>query len=296
MHKPKVVAVVGPTASGKTDLAITLAKQFNGEVISCDSRQVYRNLDIGTAKVTDTEMDGVPHHLLDVADVTETYTANDFKQAAEQTIADIINRGKLPIVAGGTFFYLDQLRGKNLGPAVAINKRLRQELETLSTTELYQQVVLLDPQRATSIDKHNRRRLIRTLEIINHLGKVPESPEPESPYQWLVVGIEIEKTALLKRLKQRAKDWLSSGIMAETKWLLAKVSPARFKEFGFEYTITKACIDGEITEAELEERFVEKNWQYAKRQLTWLKRDQDIVWFKPNQTAAVTQCVSDWLS
>ena len=181
-EKPKILVVVGPTASGKTGLAIELAKRFNGEVISADSRQVYRGLDIGTAKTTKEEMDGVPHHLIDVADPKEVYNASDFKQGAEAAIADIVARGKLPIVAGGTFFYVDILLGRVALPDVPPNEQLRKKLEEKSAAELYQELQAKDPRRAAEIDPQNKRRVIRALEIARELDYVQLATKLTSPF------------------------------------------------------------------------------------------------------------------
>ncbi len=295
MKKPKVVSVVGPTASGKTDLAVALAEKYNGEVISCDSRQVYRHLDIGTAKVTEEEMHGVPHHLLDVVNVLETYTAADFKSDANSAIADVLARSKTPIIAGGTFFYLDQLRGRGVGPEVPTNESLRETLEELSTEALFTQLQEKDPVRAGSIDPKNKRRLIRALEIIDTLGTVPEMSDSESEFDWFIIGIDVPKNELCARFRKRAQHWLETGIVDETKWLLSQINDARFKEFGFEYTVTKGYVDGTTSEEELKQRFIEKNWQYAKRQLTWLKRDNDIRWYKTEQLPTAIKDVGAFL-
>ena len=296
MMKPKVVAVVGPTASGKTSLSILIAKHFNGEVISCDSRQVYKNLDIGTAKVTNEEMNGVPHHLIDVADVEKTFTAADFKQNAEAAINSIIDNKKVPIVAGGTFFYLDQLRGKGIGPAVPKNEQLRAMLEVKSAEQLYENLLEVDPERATTIDRHNKRRLIRSLEITEALGRVPKAIKVESSYDWLIIGIKSEKETLMKRYRFRVQHWLESGIVEETKWLMDQVSPERFEEFGFEYTVTRDYIEQKISLEDLKTQYVQKNWQYAKRQLTWLKRDENIEWFSTDDSHKIKARVASFLS
>lgn len=297
MSKPKVIAVVGPTASGKTSLSIQLAKQFNGEVISADSRQVYKGLDIGTGKITGEEMDGVPHHLIDVAEIDEVYTGADFVRQAAAAIDSINRRGCLPIIAGGTFFYVDLLRGKHQAAPVAANDALREKLEHLSTIELVELLEQKDSRRAATIDQHNRRRLIRALEIIETLGSVPEQTVVESDYDWLVVGIDIEKEQLRQKFETRIVAWLKAGFKAEVEQLQADgVTDTRFQEFGFEYTLMLEHIRGHISEAELVEKFVQKNWQYAKRQLTWLKRDNEIVWVKPENFSEIFRLVEQFIA
>ncbi len=295
MTKPPVIAIVGPTASGKTSLAIELAKKYGGEIISADSRQVYRGLDIGTGKVTPKEMAGIPHHLLDVADPSEAYTAIDFKRDATAAIESIIMRKKLPIIAGGTFFYLDLLRGKNNSAPVPPNQKLRQELEKLSTTELFEKLQASDPKRADSIDPQNKRRLIRSLEIVDTLGSVPPVQGAESPYDWLIIGTDVQKEDLRDKFQKRIKQWLQNGFAAEVEKVHKNLSAERFAELGFEYTLMKERLDQNIDEEELIERFVQKNWQYAKRQLTWLKRDNEVVWVKPEDDMKTEQVIDSFL-
>ncbi len=296
--KPKIIALVGPTASGKTALAVELAKRFNGEVISADSRQVYRGLDIGSGKVTEAEMAGIPHHLLDVAELTDTYTAADFVRDSKAAIADIISRGKIPIIAGGTFFYLDLLRGKMQTAAVEPNPTLQAELEKLSTEELSQKLMAADPDRAATIDHSNRRRLIRSLEIIDSLGKVPAVQSLPSDYDWLVFGIEIDKEILNQRIEKRIHDRLKNGMIEEVQNLLAaEVDAKRLEDFGLEYRYLTKYLLQEISYEEMVEQLFAKSRQFAKRQRTWLKRDSSIIWKQfPVTVEQVETEVTEFLS
>ena len=295
-QKEKIVVVVGPTASGKTDLAITIAEQFTGEVISADSRQVYRGLDVGTAKVTVEEMRGVPHHLIDVADVTEVFTVTDFKAQTEATITDITNRSKLPIIAGGTFFYVDALLGKTGTAAVPPNPELRADLEQESTPGLFAKLQTLDPNRAAAIDEHNPRRLIRAIEIATALGTVPKATTGDLPYETLIIGIDVDREELRARIEARAPQWLKDGLVEEICGLLETgVTRERLHEIGFEYQVGLELVDSQITEEEFLVKIVQKNWQYAKRQLTWLKRDPDIEWYARDQTDDVLNRVQQFL-
>ncbi len=296
MRKPKVIAIVGPTASGKTSLSIEIAKRYAGEVISADSRQVYKGLDIGTGKVTTEEMQGIQHHLIDVAAPTETYTAADFDRDASKAISEIVNRHHLPIVAGGTFFYLDLLRGKSSTAPVEPNPELRSYLESKDTAKLLELLEQADKERAKTIDPNNRRRLIRALEIVEALGKVPKTQPKESPYDWLIIGVEVEKKQLLINYAKRIEQWLKTGCKEEVEQLLASgLTRERLRELGFEYSLMLSYIEKETTKTELEERFVQKNWQYAKRQLTWLKRDQEIIWCDPNDTDRIFKLAENFL-
>jgi len=297
MSKPKVIAVVGPTAAGKTSFSIQIAKHVDGEVISADSRQIYRGMDIGTSKVTSEEMDGIPHHLLDVADPMEVYTATDFTRDAKRAIANIASRDKTPIIAGGTFFYLDLLRGKMQAAPVEPDQALRSRLEKYTNEELLQLLETKDARRAADIDPYNRRRLIRSLEIIETLGSVPPVKPVESDYEWLIFGVTREKEELRERFRARAELWLQDGFQREVERLLEEgVTRARFLEIGFEYTLMLQLMDKEMTETDFVDRFEEKNWQYAKRQLTWLQKDDQIHWVKPADIESVLATVDNFLA
>ena len=279
MQKPKIIAVVGPTASGKTALAVEIAKRVSGEVISADSRQVYRGLDIGSGKVTQSEMRGVPHHLIDIADIDYRYTGADFVGDAKAAIADIVSRGKVPIIAGGTFFYLDLLRGKLQAAEVPPNLELQAELEKLTTTELFSRLETADKERAATIEPGNRRRLIRALEIIASLGAVPKSTQSESEYDWLIFGIDIDRETLNARIKERMFERLKHGMREEVENLLAQGANAeRLVDFGLEYRFLTRNIKKEIPYEIMTEKLYTKIKQFAKRQRTWLKRDQEIIW------------------
>jgi tRNA dimethylallyltransferase len=297
VKKPKIIVIVGPTGSGKTALSLLLAKQFDGEVINADSRQVYKGLDIGTEKITQDEMDGVPHHLLDVVSITKTYTAADFKRDAENAIKNILSRGKVPIIAGGTFFYIDTLLGKMSNAQVAPNPELRAVLEQKSTEELFLELKEKDPRRAEAIDKDNKRRLVRALEIIEAIDHVPVfEVQTESSYEALILGLEVDPVLLRTKLRTRAEAALTKGLVEETKKLLGSgVSKERLLEIGHEYKLVLTYLDGTITDAELIQKCEEKNWQYAKRQRMWLKRDKTIEWFHPEDTSAIVSKVTEFL-
>jgi tRNA dimethylallyltransferase len=278
---PKVIAIVGPTSAGKTSLSIELAKIFNGEVISADSRQVYRGLDIGSGKVTNEEMGGITHHLIDVADPKDVYTAADFLRDAKAAIDNIVSRGKLPIIAGGTFFYLDLLKGKMNIAEVAPNPTLQAKLEKMTTDELSVQLIKQDKERAANIDHKNRRRLVRALEIIDSIGKVPEPVETVSDYDWLTIGIDIEKEILNERIEKRIHLRLENGMIEEVdKLITGGLSINRLQDFGLEYRYLTKYLIKELSYEETVNQLFAKSRQFAKRQKTWLKRDQSIIWKK----------------
>tara|TARA_B100000508_G_scaffold135561_1_gene127521 strand:+ start:1817 stop:2713 length:897 start_codon:yes stop_codon:yes gene_type:complete len=297
MQKPKVIAIVGPTSSGKTSLSIEIAKKFNGEVISADSRQVYKGMDIGTGKVTTEEMGDVPHHLLDVVEPMNVYTAADFERDSLATTEDIVSRNRLPVFAGGTFFYLDILRGKMQPAPVEPNPTLRAELEKLSDQELLEKLQASDPKRAESIDPDNRRRIIRSLEIIDALGAVPKPVVTDSQYDWLILGIDIEKEKLHHNIHARLLQRIEEGMIEEAKRLHQEgISFERMDELGLEYRYLAKLLKKEITEEEMIPELETKIKQFAKRQLTWLKRDKEIVWVEPKNYEVIFRLVADFLS
>jgi tRNA dimethylallyltransferase len=297
MPKPKVIAIVGPTASGKTSLSIQIAKACNGEVISADSRQVYRGMDLGTGKVTPEEMDGVKHHLLDIADPMDIYTGVDFKRDALVALNEIVRQKHLPIIAGGTFFYLELLRGSMQAAPVQPNPAFRKTLEPFSNEELLDLLRKKDARRADTIDPDNRRRLERSLEIIHTLGEVPEVKKTESHYDWLLLGVDIAKETLHQNIHTRLHTRLDQGMIAEVQSLLdSGVTPKRLDDLGLEYRFILRYIQQEITYEEMCEQIATKSKQFAKRQLTWLKRDQEIVWCDPTDRKAISETVQNFLS
>lgn len=295
VNKPKILVIVGPTASGKTSLSIKLAQKFNGEIISADSRQVYRGLDLGTGKVTLAEMDGIHHHLLDVADPKDTYTATDYVRDADTAIADIVARQKLPIVVGGSFLYIDMLLGKITTPDVPPNESLRIQLETLSTEELATRLEALDPRRFEDIDQNNRPRLIRAIEIATELGSVPPS-NPVLKYDALTLGISISQETLYKNIHDRLRARLEIGMIEEVKGLhLQGLSFERMEELGLEYRYIAKFLQGSMTFEEMRDAIETKSRQYAKRQMTWLKRDGSIVWVKPEEMERIEGLVDGFI-
>lgn len=294
--KPKIIVVVGPTASGKTSLSIELAKMFDGEVISADSRQVYKALDIGTEKVSKDDMEDIPHHLIDVVDINTVYNVSDFKRDASLSIEKITKKKKLPIVAGGTFFYIDALLGRIATPEVPPDLQLRAHLEEMSIESLHHSLEELDPARAFEIGPHNKRRIIRALEIVKSLGKVPAETQQECPFEVLMIGIAVDKKVLRERIAKRAQEALTRGLVVETQKILGSgTSRERLSEIGLEYRLVMDYLDGNLTDLELIQKMEEKNWQYAKRQRTWLKRDLSIKWFERTDIGSITDTVQSFL-
>lgn len=278
------VAIVGPTSSGKTDWAIRVAQACNGEVISADSRQVYRGLDIGSGKVTPEETQGIPHHLLDVADVRTVYTASDFKQDATRVHEDIRKRGRTPIIAGGTFFYVEVLRGTMHPAPVPPDPALRASLEPYSDEDLFTQLRERDPKRAETIDPHNRRRLLRALEIVASMGAVPEPEATPPPADWCTIGIDVPPDVLSNRIYTRLTERLEHGMIDEVRSLVEGGVPyQRLDDLGLEYRYVAKHLQGELTYDELVATLHTRIKQFAKRQRTWLRRDTSITWFTREQ-------------
>jgi tRNA dimethylallyltransferase len=276
--KPKLITIVGPTASGKTSLSIQLAQKYNGEIISADSRQVYRGLDLGTGKITREEMCGIPHHLLDVAEPTSVYTVANFVHDGRKAINEIVARQHLPIIAGGTFLYTDALLGDVSTPEVPPNENLRKTLETRSLETLFSELHNKDPQRAQTIDRKNKRRLIRALEIVDALGVVPKT-EVHELYDVLRIGIHRSKETLEQNIHKRLMTRLEHGMIEEVHTLHAQgLTYERMEELGLEYRYIARYLQGQLSYEDMVHELETKIRQYAKRQMTWLKRDTRIIW------------------
>ncbi len=266
-----LICVVGPTASGKSARAVALAKELDGEVISVDSRQVYRMLDIGTEKTSAEEMDGIPHHLIDICDPRDSYSAADFVRDTTRLIAEIASRGKRPILAGGTHFYFEALL-YGLPETNPVDQEQRRRLETLSTEELVARLQASDPRRAERIDVHNRRRLIRALEIVAEHGHVPErdTTHPLYDIEWIVINPE--RDVLRERIGVRLESAFARGLVDEVEKVRAYVGDIRLNELGLEYRVIGEYLRGERTEESLLPTLNTKLWHYARHQKAWLRK------------------------
>ena len=267
----QILCVVGPTASGKSARAVVEALARGGEVISVDSRQVYRGLDIGTEKISREEMRDVPHHLIDIREVSEPYSAADFAEDAARLIVEISARGKLPILVGGTSFYFDAL----LRPLIAETRPdplLRAQLEARSNHELYMEIQETDPRRARELDPMNRRRLIRALEIIETHGHVPERQGHNDTYdtEWIILDLSREE--LRSRIDARLEKAFTRGLVEEVKRVAERISVEGLNELGLEYRIVGEYLRGERNEDSMFPALSAKLWQYARRQKAWLRK------------------------
>ena len=306
--KPKVLAIVGPNASGKSDLAVQLAHKFNGEIISADSRQVYRGLDLSSGKVPGKwrirgfnrryEYQDIPHHLVDIVSPRKSFTVQQYKKKAQRALQDILQRGKLPIVAGGTGFYVDALLYDFQIPEAPPNKQLRKELESLTTEQLMHRLSALDPNRARSIDAKNRRRIIRAIEIVVSIhSPVPQIDlfNKESPYNLLKIGIELPKGELKRKIAARLDRRIKDGMIEEVKRThLLGVSWERLKSMGLEFHHIIQHIKGEIPKEEMVTLIETKDHQFSRKQMVWFKRDKNTIWI--DVPAKASPLVQDFLS
>lgn len=301
----KVIAIVGPTAVGKTSLSIELAKRFNGEIISGDSMQVYRGLDIGTAKVTLAEMDGIPHHLIDVRDIDEKYSAADFQKAGRQAIEEISQRGKLPIVVGGTGLYIQSLLwdyklGSEGEPE---DDSLREKYESFAEKNgnraLWEQLQTVDPLAAEKIHFNNRKKMIRALEVFEATGHSILEPkeQPQKIYDSFLIGLNTDRAYLYQRINQRVDLMVTEGLLEEAKRLseTPNVQAAQgigYKEL-FPYFTGISSLDEALDEVKLHSR------RYAKRQLTWFHNRMSVHWYdlvqQPDAIIEIESAITKWL-
>lgn len=294
LDKVKIIAVVGPTAVGKTALGIELAKRFNGEIISGDSQQVYRHLDIGTAKATLEEQAEAPHHLIDVREVDEAYSAYDFVKEASAAIEDITSRGKLPIIVGGTGLYLQSLlEGYHLGGQVNQEEVLayRQELEQLADAVLFDKIV----EQGIEIPELNRRRAIRALELAT-FGQDLENKE--TPYEALLIGLNDDRQVLYERINHRVDVMVEKGLLDEAKWLYDNhrdVQAARaigYKEL-FPYFAGQASLEESV------DKLKQNTRRFAKRQLTWFRNRMAVSFYMVSESDVkkqINKAVQDFLA
>ena len=289
-EKTKIIAVVGPTASGKTALSIALAKKYNGEIISCDSMQIYRGMDIGTAKPDMEERDGIVHHMFDVVDPADTYSCADYVRDTKEKIADITSRGRVPIICGGTGLYLDSLlRGGNFEVTDTLPE-YRAELEKIALTDGNQRVhdmlAAVDPESAEAIHPNNLKRVIRALEIYKSCG-VPksvldkESRKPESEYDALVIGLRFtDREALYERINRRVDIMLDMGLEEETRRLLSEGvfdgNGTAAQAIGYKELL--GYINGNMSLEEAKDELKTASRRYAKRQMTWFTAHSNVNW------------------
>lgn len=284
--KPKVIVICGPTASGKTALSIELAKRINGEIISADSMQIYKDMNIGSAKPTSEEMQGIKHYLLDFVNPNERFSVADFKLQAEEAIKDILEKGKIPIVVGGTGLYVNSLIYNIEYANVEFDEKYRAKLEEIYIDKgldyLYNEALKIDPEAMETISKNDKKRIMRVLEIYNETGKTKTEQEKESrkelQYDYHVFTLNMERDILYDRINKRVDLMIEQGLIDEVKFLIEK-----YKEFptamqGLGYKEVKSYLDLELTYDEMVEKIKMETRRYAKRQITWFKKNKETIW------------------
>ena len=286
--KPKVIVIVGPTASGKTALSIELAKRINGEIVSCDSMQIYKDMTIGSAKPTVEEMQGIKHYLIDCVSPSKRYSVAEYKKQAEEAIEEIIKKGKTPIVVGGTGLYVDSLIYNTQYTDMEFDKSYREKLEKQAETaegldELYEEAKKIDNVACEKISKTDKKRIIRILEIFNKTGKTKtrldeESRANEPKYDYKVFAIDIKRDILYDRINKRVDQMLEMGLIEEVKFILNKYDefPTAMQAIGYKEVVE--FLDNKISYDEMVEKIKQETRRYAKRQLTWFRKNKEIVW------------------
>lgn len=306
MDKPanRIVMIVGPTAVGKSDLGIYLAQQLQGEVINGDAYQIYRHMNIGTAKIMPDEMGGIPHHLLDIVDPQMAYSVAKFKVAAEAAITDVSSRRHLPILVGGTGFYLNSLRlnlplgGK--APPTAVRQRWQAALAENGEHWLWEQLQQQDPVAANQIEPANTRRVIRALEVIELTGtRFSEQPQPQPRYETLVIGLATARPVLYDRINARVDTMMAAGLENEVANLLKTVSPDAQALQAIGYKELIPYFRGQADLATCVALIKQHSRHFAKRQLTYFRNQMPTHWFDlvahPEEKTAVVALVRDWL-
>lgn len=291
MLKPKIITILGQTATGKSDFAVDVAKIVNGEIISADSRQVYKGMDLGTGKITKKEMRGIPHHLLDiVSPKNKTYSVNDYQIKSRKIITDILKRGKIPVICGGTGYYIDSIIKSMSFPNVPPNNKIRKGLENKSTEELFIILKKIDKVRSKNIDSKNKVRLIRAIEIAKVLGKVPSLKETDSDYEVIKIGLTFPKEELKERIHLRLISRIKKGMLLEMARLHKEgVSWKKMESFGLEYRYSAYYLQGKMNKDEMTEKLFSAIWHFAKKQDTWFKKDKEIVWINPKNKKELDQ-------
>ena len=275
---PKLIVILGPTASGKTGLAIKLAKKFNGEIVSADSKQVYKEMAIGTAQPTKKEMKAVAHHLVGIAYPNEDFNVAVYKKIAIKVIKDILKRKKLPFLVGGTGLYIKAIVDNIVFPKIPPKKRIRKELEAKTKEKLFRIYEKLDPKGAKLIDKNNKRRLIRAIEVCKITKKsFWEQRKKQNPiFDVLQIGIKLPKVELEKRISKRTEKMFKLGLEKEVKNLIKKYGPAPLLQtIGY-----KEWLDSKEDKQKIKEEIKLHTLQFTKKQMTWFRKDKKIIWVR----------------
>lgn len=287
MNKPKVIIICGPTASGKTALSIELAKTINGEIVSCDSMQIYKDMDIGTAKPTAEEMQGIKHYLLDFIEPDKRYSVAEFKKDAEKAIEQILAKGKIPIVVGGTGLYVDSLIYGIEYQDIPLDEEYRNKLEQIANEKglevLYEKAKQIDEQAMKKISPNDKKRIMRVLEIYKATGKNKTEQEMESrknevKYDFKVFAINMDREVLYDRINKRVDIMIEQGLIEEVKNIIQKYSEFPTAMQGLGYKEVVEYLNGNCSKEEMIEKIKMETRRYAKRQLTWFRKNKQTIW------------------
>ncbi len=285
-NKSKLIIICGPTSSGKSGLAMKLAPEFSGEIVIADSRQVYKDLTIGTSKPTKKDQQQAPHHLVDIVEPSKVFTVGQYKKIAEKAIADIHARNKLPFLVGGTALYIDSVaRGLDI-PEIEPDQKLRNKLEKQTETELFAKLEELDPEFAKQVDKQNKRRLVRAIEVCEKSGQKFSDLRKKKPvpYETLFLAIKWPREELYNRIDETVEDMIEQGLLDEVKGLLAAgLTYERLDNLGLEYRFASQIVAKKISEDEGVQKLKYASHQFAKRQLTWFRKYRDLHWLEPEE-------------
>lgn len=286
--KPKVIVIVGPTASGKTALSIELAKKIDGEIISCDSMQIYKDMNIGSAKPTIEEMQGIKHYMIDIAEPTERFSVAEYKKRSEEAIEEILQKGKVPIIVGGTGLYANSLIYNIEYNEIMLDEEYRKNLMKIAETEdglatLYEKARSIDPVAMEKISSNDKKRIIRVLEIKHSTGKNKtelelESRKNEVKYEYKVFAINMPREILYDRINKRVDIMIENGLIDEVENIIEKYKefPTAMQAIGYKEIVM--YLKGELTKQEAIEKIKQESRRYAKRQITWFKKIEDIKW------------------
>jgi len=304
-NKAKVIVICGPTASGKTALSIEVAKKINGEIISCDSMQIYKDMNIGTAKPTKEEMGEIKHYLIDYVLPTERYSVAEYKKDAKKAIKEVIEKGKTPIIVGGTGLYVDSLIYEIEYPEIKFDeeyrKKLEKEVEEEGLEKLYEKAKKIDPIAIQKISKTDKKRIQRVLEIYHATGKTKTEQEiisrqKEPEYAYKVYGLLWDRQKLYDRINLRVDIMIEQGLIEEVKTILKKYSEFPTAMQGLGYKEVVQYLNKEITKEEMIEKIKQETRRYAKRQMTWFRKNKQTIWLNAEDKQNNINIISEGIS
>ena len=286
MQKPKVIVIGGPTASGKTALSIELAKRLNGEIVSADSMQIYKEMNIGTAKPDEEEKEGIKHYMMDFVSPDERYSVADYKKAAKEAIKEILDKGKTPIIVGGTGLYIDSLIYEIEFLELETDLKYRNELEEIVKKEglekLYEKAKKIDEKAMEKISPNDKKRILRVLEIYNQTGKTKTELDLESrkepEYDYKMFALQMDRELLYDRINRRVDIMIEKGLVEEVEVIYKKYKefPTAMQALGYKEVVE--YLEGKATKEEMIEKIKQESRRYAKRQLTWFRKNKETIW------------------